>query len=158
MVNDRPLKDEPLIHPGEWNIHYDYAVGDTAKQFFFELRDNAKIVARRCPGCEAVLLPPRAYCERCFIKTTEWVEVGPLGTIEAFTIVYEPFDGLPPPPYVVAYVTLDGATTAIANFIKGVDLSDPEVAAQQLAVGNRVEAVFSSERAGMITDFHYRLA
>jgi hypothetical protein len=85
----------PLVHSGEWNIHYDYAVGETATRFFLRLRDEGKIAGKRCPGCQAVLVPPRAYCERCFVKTEEWVDVGPEGTIEAFTIVYEPFDGLP---------------------------------------------------------------
>ncbi len=158
MVSDGAPAGQPLIHPGQWNIHYDYAVGDTARQFFTDLRDHARIMGRRCPGCQAVLVPPRAYCERCFVKTTDWVEVGPLGTIEAFTIVYEPFDGLPRPPYVVAYVTLDGASTAMANFVTGVDLSVPAAAAQRLALGNRVEAVFADPREGLITDFHFRLA
>ncbi len=156
MGQDERL-DAPLIHSGEWKIHYDYAVGETATRFFLHLRDEGKIAGKKCPSCKAVLVPPRAYCERCFVKTEEWVDVGPEGTIEAFTIVYEPFDGLPPPPYVVAYVTLDGATTAMANFVTGLDLSVPEVAARELAVGKRVEAVFSDEREGMITDFHYRL-
>ena len=151
------MVEGPMIHSGEWNIHYDYAVGETATRFFLRLRDEGRIVGRRCPGCEAVLVPPRAYCERCFVRTVEWVDVGPQGTIEAFTIVYEPFDGLPEPPYAVAYVTLDGATTAMANFVKGLDLSAPEAAARQLAVGSRVEAVFAVEREAKITDFHYRL-
>ncbi|MDA8373938.1 MAG: Zn-ribbon domain-containing OB-fold protein [Actinomycetota bacterium] len=149
--------EAPLIHSGEWNIHYDYAVGETATRFFSRLRDEGKIAGKRCPECKAVLLPPRAYCERCFVKTEEWVDVGPEGTIEAFTIVYEPFDGLPQPPYAVAYVTLDGASTAMANFVRGLDLSVPEVAARELAVGKRVEAVFIDARKGTITDFHYRL-
>jgi hypothetical protein len=33
----------------------------------------------------------------------------------------------------------------------------PEVAARELAVGKRVEAVFIDARKGTITDFHYRL-
>ncbi len=149
--------EAPLIRSGEWNIHYDYAVGETATRFFLRLRDEGKIAGKKCPSCKAVLVPPRAYCERCFVTTQEWVDVGPEGTIEAFTIVYEPFDGLPPPPYAVAYVTLDGATTAMANFVRELDLSVPEVAARQLAVGKRVEAVFAGEREGAITDFHYRM-
>ncbi len=147
----------PLIHPGEWHIHYDYAVGNTAERFFTELRDNMKVYARRCPSCERAFVPPRAYCEKCFVRTTDWVEIGPHGVIEAFTIVYEPFDGLPTPPYAVAYVTLDGSSTAVANFVTGVDLTDPETAAAELAVGRRVVVAFAGQREGAITDFHFEL-
>ncbi len=156
-MNQKEQTEAPLIHSGEWKIHYDYAVGETATQFFLRLRDQGKIAGKKCPSCQGVLVPPRAFCERCFVQTEEWVDVGPEGTIEAFTIVYEPFDGLPEPPYAVAYVTLDGATTAMANFVRALDLSDPEVAARQLAVGNRVEAVFADAREGAVTDFYYRL-
>jgi len=156
-VSDMATASSPLIHPGEWHIHYDYAVGEIAERFFTELRDNATIYALRCPSCKLAFVPPRAYCERCFVRTTDWVKIGPEGVIEAFTIVYEPFDGLPVPPYAVAYVTLDGASTALANFVTDVDLSDPEQASAALAIGNRVIVDFVDERKGLITDFHYRL-
>ena len=44
--------------------------------------------------------------------------------IEAFTIVYEEFNNLPPPPYAFGYVMLDRADTGIGGFFRGVDLSD----------------------------------
>lgn len=73
----------------------------------------------------------------------------------AFTIVYEKFEGLPDPPYAVAYVLLDGAGTAMANFIRGVDLSDLDRALRQIGIGTRVRAVFKRKRKGRITDFWY---
>jgi uncharacterized OB-fold protein len=33
------------------------------------------------------------------IQTDEWVKVGTEGTIQAFTVAYEKFEGLPDPPY-----------------------------------------------------------
>ncbi len=80
-----------------------------------------------------MLVPPRAFSDETLLPTTDWVEVGPGGRIEAFTIVYEQFNNLPPPPYAFGYVLLDGADTALGGYFKGVDLTDPrEAAAKQL--------------------------
>ena len=81
--------------------------------------------------------------------------VGPGGRIETFTIVYEPFQGLPDPPYAFGYVMLDGADTAIGGFFKGLDLSDPAKAAEVLKVGTRVKTVFAEKRIGDVLDFWF---
>ena len=103
-------------------------------------------------------MPPRAFSDQTLEPTTEWVEVGPGGVIEAFTIVYEPFNGLPNPPYAFGYVKLDNADTALGGFFRGVDLSDGAAAARKLAVGTRVVTRFADERKGDVTDFWFELA
>ena len=147
-----------MVVPGEWHIRYQYAAGKVGTEFFRRLRDDAKIMATKCPKCDLVMLPPRGYCERCFVPAEEWVEVKDTGTIEACTIVTEQFEGLPKPPYAIAYVVLDGASTAMINFVSGVDLSDVREAAKILGIGRRVRVAFNKEREGKITDFHYELA
>jgi len=67
------------------------------------------------------------------------------------------FESLPDPPYAVAYVLLDGAGTAMVNFVKNLDLTDIREAARKLAIGNRVRVVFEKERKGTIQDFYYEL-
>jgi len=79
------------------------------------------------------------------------------GTIQAFTVVPVKFESLPDPPYAIAYVLLDGAGTAMVNFVKNVDLSDLRKAAKKLAIGKRVRVVFEKKRKGTIHDFHYEL-
>ena len=78
--------------------------------------------------------------------------------IEAFTIVYEEFQGLPPPPYAFGYVRLDNADTAIGGFMRGLDLSDAEAAAKKLAIGTRVTTEFAEKRIGDVLDFWFELA
>jgi hypothetical protein len=56
---------------------------------------------------------------------------------------------------VIAFVTLDGADSAILNFVEGVDLSHEEAAGKYLFANDRVRVVFSDKRAGRITDFHF---
>lgn len=151
-------ESEILTIPGRWDISYEYAAGATASEFLRRLRDEQKICGVRCPGCARVILPPRGFCERCFVKTEDWVEVGTAGRIESFTISTEPFQGLPDPPYAIAYVTLDGASTAMVNFVREIDLSDIHGAAERLAVGTRVEVKWKNARQGRITDFYYVLS
>jgi len=138
-----------------WNVVYNHALGETASWFYVQIRDNQKIYGRRCGETGRVLCPPRASSDQTLEPTTEWVEVGPGGTIETFTMVFQAFNGLPPPPYAFGYVLLDGADTALGGFFKGVDLSDPAKAAAQLKVGTRVVTRFAEKRIGDVLDFWF---
>jgi uncharacterized OB-fold protein len=138
-----------------WNINYTHALGETASWYYVQIRDHAKIYGRRCAKTGHVLVPPRAFSDQTLEPTTEWVEVGPGGKIESFTIVYEPFDGLPNPPYAFGFVKLDNADTAIGGFFHGVDLSDSEAAAATFKVGTRVTTKFKDDRKGEALDFWF---
>lgn len=148
-------EEEILILPGAWNLPFRHTAGRFASRFFRELRDNQKIYGVRCPQCRRVLLPPRPLCERCFASVDEWVEVGHQGTLEAFTICYVPFLGLPQPPVAMIMVKLDGADTGLQHILGGVDLSDPEKARERVKIGMRVEAVWREPRRGEIGDIQH---
>lgn len=145
---------ESIVLPGAWHLEFAHAAGKAASRFLVALRDRQVLLASPCPSCDRILVPPRAFCEDCFVPTSdEWAEVGPEGIVESFTFTYARFAGYADPPYGVAYVRPDGATTAIANFVSGVDLSDPAAAAAALALGTRMRAAFRPEREARITDF-----
>ena len=90
-------------------------------------------------------------------RTTDWRSVGPEGTLETFTIITTAFPGLPEPPIVMAYVTLDGADTALINVVRGEDLSDIQAAAKRLNEQPRVTVRFVDDPNGRITDFWFEL-
>ena len=140
-----------------WDLTYDHAIGPTASHFFDEVKENQKILGKRCSDCGRVLVPPRSFCDRCYVETKDWVEVEKEGTIEAFTIIYQQFKGLPEPPYALAYVLLKGADTAMAGFVRGIDLSDPKRATSRLQIGAQVKVIFGKERRGSVLDFWYEL-
>ncbi|WP_262321255.1 Zn-ribbon domain-containing OB-fold protein [Acidiferrimicrobium sp. IK] len=76
----------------------------------------------------------------------EMVEVGPEGTVEAWTWVAEPLEKHPlDRPFAFALVRPDGADTAMVH---AVDAGDVAV----MTTGMRVAARFSEEPAGRITD------
>jgi uncharacterized OB-fold protein len=149
---------ELITIPGNWNFDYTYFAGQAASRFFAELKNSQRIMGARCPSCQRVLVPARSFCDACFKRTTEWVEVGPEGTLETFTIITAAFPGLPKPPVVMAYVTMDGADTALVNMIHGLDLSDIDAAAAQLQEQPPIRVKFIAEPQGRITDFSFELA
>lgn len=152
-------EQDPLQVPGHWDIRYEHSAGETASRFLRAIRDEEKLLGRKCPECERVLAPPREFCEECFVDTSEWIKLGPEGDIESFTIVPRKLGAGPEAPYALAYVKLDGADTAMVNEVEGIDLDDTDAAAQSLSMGTRVEVAFDppEEREGRITDFHYEV-
>jgi len=151
---------ELITVPASWEIPYAYSAGETISKFLTELRDNGRIMATKCPKCQEVLLPPRSFCASCFVSLKDqWVEIEPVGELVTFSICTEKITGAPEPPYIVAFVKLGGATVPMAQFLKGIDLSDPAKAGRELKAGMAVKAVFKekSERKASITDFHMEL-
>ena len=148
---------ELMTRQETWNITYRHALGETASWFYAQIRDHKKIYGRRCGESGRVLVPPRAFSDQTLKPTTDWVEVGPGGRIETFTMVYEEFQNLPPPPYAFGYVMLDKADTAIGGFFRGVDLANPAQAARKLAIGTRVTTRFAQTRIGDVLDFWFEV-
>lgn len=147
---------ERVTLPGLWHLEFEHAAGRAASRFLVGLRDDQVLRASPCPNCRRILVPARNFCEDCFVPTSDnWVDVGPEGVVESFTFTYARFAGYADPPYGVAYVRPDGATTAIGNFVTGVDFTDPAAAAARLAIGTRMRAAFrpDGERQARITDF-----
>lgn len=146
---------ELLKRTEHWNIKYEHALGEVASWFFVQIRDHAKIYGRRVGKSGRVLVPPRAFSDQTLEPTTDWVEVGPRGRIETFTIVYEAFQNLPDPPYAFGYVLLDGADTALGGYFKNVDLSNPVLAAKELKIGTSIVTRFAEHRKGDVLDFWF---
>jgi uncharacterized OB-fold protein len=146
----------PITIEGHWDFDYTYYAGAAASRFFAELR-NGRIVGSLCPDCGRVLVPARKFCDACFVDTTETREVGLAGVLEAFTILTSSLPGSPEAPFVVGYVTLDGASSALLNFVEGVDLTDLDTAGESLLHKPRVHVVFKDAPQGRITDFRFVL-
>ena len=148
--------DETLLSiPGSWHISYNYAAGYTASRFFLALRDEEKILATRCPSCARTLLPPRSYCDRCFRACETWCEVGPEGSVVAFTVCYRRSPGIDrEPPFMIALIRLDGADTNLIHVLEGCDMTQPEAILNQVRAGLRVRPEFRprDKRVGQILD------
>ena len=120
------------------SLNYSYTPGRAVSRFLRGIAER-KIVGERCPECSNVYVPPRGACARCGVATTEEVPIKPTGTITTFCIVNVPFTGQAVEcPYVSASIVLDGADIPIMHLIQ-------EVAAEEVRMGMRVEAVWVDE-------------
>jgi uncharacterized protein len=117
------------------NLHYTHSASPTEDPFLRGLMEG-RLIAQRCPACSKVYFPPRPACPTDGVPTTDQVELSDRGTITTFCVVNVPFLGQRiPPPYVSAYVLLDGADIAFLHLLLG-------VAPEDVRMGMRVEAVW----------------
>ncbi len=133
---------------GDIPIQSRYTYGLAGEKFFREIMDNARLLGTRCENCEYTYVPPTLFCERCFAKLEDWVEVGPEGTVQSFTVLLEDLDGSPLAEMeIMALIQLDGADSVLVHRLGDVGLDE-------LAIGMRVTAVFKppKEREGSILD------
>jgi uncharacterized protein len=144
-------KHQGLIVPGTISIPFSYAAGKTASRFLTELRDNRRIMGRRCPECRRTWVAPQLICVQCFVELDEWVELGVEGELVGFTKVAKPKSHQPDlDSLVYGIIRLDGADN---NFIHLVHCDNPDGP----AIGMRVKAVFSEDRQASVLDIsHFR--
>jgi hypothetical protein len=135
-------------------LDYDHAFGPYYGTLFDGIATSRRIQGVRCPSCDCVLVPPREYCDTCFCRTAEWVDVADTGTIKAFSIIYLEFVGqVREPPYVYSEIVLDGAATRLIHTIGGIDV---EEAKERLRTGMKVKAVWKdAEPTGSLEDIEY---
>ena len=122
-----------VITPVE--LDYLYAASPEESAFYRGLAEG-RILGQRCPTCQKVYVPPRSACPADGTPTTDEVELPDKGTVTTFCIVNVPFLGQRiKPPYVSAYVLLDGADIAFLHLIL-------DIPAEEVRMGMRVEAVW----------------
>ena len=148
------MTNTPVTQTVRWDLTYEIHLGSTWRRFMEGLREQ-RILANRCPECKRTFVPPQAYCESCYIRTNDWIELPPTGSLEVFTVVQHGFTGGPTPPYAVGGIRLDGADTLLIHLIAGLGSHDPATLRSRLPNGDRVKAVWAAERVGHILDINH---
>ncbi len=144
-----PKRGASLICEGQIKIPYSWPAGKLGSHFLATLRDRMQLLGLRCPSCEKVLVPP-TRCLSCDRVGTEWVQVGPQGVLEVWTVVRTPISSIQvlPVPYAVGVICLDGADTGLVHLLGDVDFN-------KLRNGVRVEPVYNPNRRGHLLDIRY---
>jgi hypothetical protein len=117
-------------------LEYSYTPGVASSRFLRSL-ERGQVTGQRCPKCGKVYVPPRGACSMCGVATDEEVTLSGKGTITTFCVTQIPSPGLTP-PYVTAWIRLDGADITSMFLIQDCDPS-------QVRLGMRVEAVWVDE-------------
>ena len=140
MVDSRVIE-------GDFPVHFRYTAGVAGERFLREIKDNGRLVATRCNGCQLNYLPPRIYCERCMSRLEEFIQIENAGIIQAYTICTQDKEGKQlPEPVNVALVRFQSAHGGLIHRTKG-----------EVCVGDQVRAVFKPKpnRTGSILDIEY---
>ncbi|WP_119728759.1 Zn-ribbon domain-containing OB-fold protein [Thermomonospora amylolytica] len=139
-------------HVLEFPGGYTRSVGPVIGRFLSELRDGRLMGVRTAAG--RVLVPPTEYDpDNGAAVTDEWVEVGPVCTVESWSWVPNPRRTHPlDRPFAWALIRPDGADTALLHAL---DMGVHEPGAgppKQLRTGLRVRPKWRAERGGHIGD------
>ncbi|BAX94623.1 Zn-ribbon domain-containing OB-fold protein [Mycobacterium shigaense] len=97
---------------------------------------EGKLLGAKTGKTGKVYFPPHGADPATGQPTTEFVELPDKGTVTTFAIINIPFQGQRiKPPYVAAYVLLDGADIPFLHLVADID-------AHEVRMGMRVEAVW----------------
>ena len=98
--------------------------------------EEGKLLGARTGKDGKVYFPPKEADPATGLELDNYVELPDTGTVTTFAIINIPFAGQRiKPPYVAAYVLLDGADIAFLHLIQEID-------ATEVRMGMRVEAVW----------------
>ena len=139
-------KNAPQAWFGNLPVTSRYTFGLAGERFFRAIKDEGKILGANCPKCERTYVPAVLFCERCLSELEEWVDVGIVGEVHTFTLLYINYDGSPRrEPEVSAFISFgDG------GLIHRLGNIEPE----EVKIGMAVKAVFRppDKREGSILD------
>lgn len=137
------------FHP---RMAYAYDAGYAIGRYLDGLKAG-KLVGVHCRKCGRTLIPPRSFCEQCFVPLDTWVDLKDRGTVNTFSISYVRWDAARiKDPELPAVIDIEGASPGV-----GILHVLGEVDPKKIKMGMKVKAVWkpAKEREGKITDIKY---
>ncbi len=134
---------------------YAWDMGVAINRYLAELK-KGKIIATECRKCRRIMLPPRLFCELCYVPCGGWRYVEDTGTVNTFSICHVHWDASRikegEKPHLPAVIEIDGASQGM-----GIMHLLGEVEPDKIKIGMKVKAVWKpeEERTGSITDIKY---
>jgi len=136
----------PLAWHGDLPVSSRYTYGLAGERFFRMIKEEGKILGTFCKNCEHTYVPATQFCEKCLSEISDWVEVGAIGELHTYTVLYEGYDGyqLDKPEFVAFIKFGDGG---LVHRLGEIHLDD-------IYFGMPLEAVYKprEERVGSILD------
>ena len=123
------------VAPSSIEIQHTASLPETA---FLRALEEGKLLGARTGENGKVYFPPKEADPATGLELDNFIELPDKGTVTTFAIINIPFAGQRiKPPYVAAYVLLDGADIAFLHLIQEID-------ATEVRMGMRVEAVWKA--------------
>lgn len=147
----RPVKEQEgiAIIPDRWKVDFFVSAGELSR-FYLELKENARLMGTKCPGCGSVYFWPRSWCHDCYLDC-EWVEMSGKGRLTVVSRVDVILTDVPrEPPFYGGGVIMEGARYPVVVALRPTDYDS-------LYQGMPMKAGFlpPEERTGRITDFFF---
>ncbi|MDT5357512.1 MAG: uncharacterized protein QOJ56_6044 [Mycobacterium sp.] len=121
------------VAPSSIEIQHTASLPESA---FLRGLEEGKLLGARTGKDGKVYFPPKEADPATGLELDNYVELPDTGTVTTFAIINIPFAGQRiKPPYVAAYVLLDGADIAFLHLIQEIDASE-------VRMGMRVQAVW----------------
>ncbi len=140
--------DKIRVWKGEIAGWHRYTYGIAGEMFFRKLMEK-RFIAGKCPECEIVFIPPRIYCEDCFVEIKEFMEIKDLPRVYSFTFLFKDLeDNLLKEPEIVVFLKWDNVEGGLIHRLKEVNIED-------VNFGLVVEPVFKEKPEGNINDILY---
>ncbi|MGY4709609.1 Zn-ribbon domain-containing OB-fold protein [Mycolicibacterium sp. CBM1] len=122
-----------LVCPSSIEIEHTASLPESA---FLRGLEDGKLLGARTGEAGKVYFPPKEADPATGHELDNFVELSDKGTVTTFAIINIPFAGQRiKPPYVAAYVLLDGADIPFLHLIQEIDVAD-------VRMGMRVQAVW----------------
>ncbi|TCO46693.1 Zn-ribbon domain-containing OB-fold protein [Actinocrispum wychmicini] len=133
VIEERPPGEPVTMLTTPVRLNYTHSASEEESRYLRGLAEG-RLLGQRCPVCRKVYIPPRGACPTDGVPTVDEVELPDRGTVTTFCVVNVPFLGQRiEPPYVAAYVLLDGADIPFQHLVLGCD-------AAEVRMGMRVRA------------------
>ncbi len=125
---------------------YEYPAGVALSRFLEGLR-LGRLIASKCSACNHMIIPPRAYCLKCYRPIKEYQIIGEEGRIVTYTRSLINIEGKPAnPPVTWVFVKFEGVDGGLLHVL------DSTINPQ---IGMRVRPVFREQRIGSILDIKW---
>ncbi|MCV7021210.1 Zn-ribbon domain-containing OB-fold protein [Mycolicibacterium aichiense] len=122
-----------LVSPSSIEIQHTASLPESA---FLRGLEDGKLLGARTGSEGKVYFPPKEADPATGLELDNFVELPDKGTVTTFAIINIPFAGQRiKPPYVAAYVLLDGADIPFLHLIQEIEVAD-------VRMGMRVQAVW----------------
>ncbi|MGD2142316.1 MAG: Zn-ribbon domain-containing OB-fold protein [Candidatus Bathyarchaeota archaeon] len=140
--------DRYMIVERPHGVTYQHSLGLVSK--FFEGLLDKELWGTYCSKCSTTYLPPRAHCWKpeCKVAETEWKRLPMKGEIWTFSVMlFSATAFMEQLPFVLAYVKVEGADTALPMQVKGVKPED-------VYIGMELDLNFVEEPKGDLMDLY----